>query len=96
MDDPAKVLGRYLDGDRLTVMPKQGRKRRIVLEHVAQGFEPGIHYAETEVNSILRPVWDDAAALRRYLVEEGLLDRTPDGTYWRSGGPVDVVPGADG
>ena len=30
----------------------------------------------------------DHAALRRYLVDEDLLSRTPDGTYWRSGGTV--------
>jgi hypothetical protein len=35
-------------------------------------------------------VWHpDVAALRRYLVDEGLVTREV-GMYWRSGGPVDV------
>ena len=29
----------------------------------------------------------DTASLRRYLVDEGFLDRA-DGVYWRSGGTV--------
>ena len=39
--------------------------------------------------------WDRAqshATLRRYLVDFDLLSRTPDGTYWRSGGTVPVSP----
>ncbi len=35
-------------------------------------------------------VWHpDVAALRRYLVDEGLLTREA-GVYWRSGGTVEV------
>jgi len=53
-------------------------------------FEPGVKYPERDVNAILRAWHDDHAALRRYLVDEGLLDRE-GGQYWRSGGYVDVV-----
>jgi hypothetical protein len=70
-------------------MPRSGARRRIVLEHIVQRFEPGLRYSEIEVNRMLRPVWSDVAALRRYLVDAGLLDRA-QGEYWRSGGPVDV------
>jgi hypothetical protein len=42
-------------------------------------------------------VYDDHAALRRYLIDESLLSRTPDGTYWRSGGTVPIAQdGPDG
>ena len=37
------------------------------------------------VNLILGRRHQDTAALRRYLVDEGLLDRA-EGHYWRSGG----------
>jgi hypothetical protein len=70
-------------------MPRSGRRRLAVLEHLAQRFEPGLRYPELEVNRILREVWDDVASLRRYLVDAGLLDRAA-GEYWRSGGPVEV------
>jgi hypothetical protein len=84
-----KVLRSYVQDGRLTAMPRHGRKRRIILEHVVQHFEPGRRYAEVDVNLILRGVWDDVAALRRYLVDAALLDRSA-GEYWRIGGPVDV------
>ncbi|WP_337794830.1 DUF2087 domain-containing protein [Pedococcus badiiscoriae] len=44
-------------------------------------------YDETEVNNTLRAWHDDVAALRRYLVEEGFVERR-DGRYWRAGGTV--------
>lgn len=85
--DPAlrKVLRSYLVGGRLPVMPRAGVKRRLLLEYLATAFEPGVRYTEPQVNDIAR-VWNpDVAALRRYLVDEGLLARE-NGEYWRSGG----------
>jgi hypothetical protein len=48
-------------------------------------FERGRRYSEPEVNEIL-DTWApfrDAALLRRTMIEEHLLERTPDGReYW--------------
>jgi hypothetical protein len=82
------VLRSFLAPDgSLTSIPTKIRKRLVVLDHLAQEFEPGEKYDETAVNNRLRAFHDDVAALRRYLVEEGFLDRH-DGLYWRSGGTV--------
>jgi hypothetical protein len=88
--DPERVLRAYLRDGELLAVPRGGPRRRIVLEHIVQRFEPGRRYPEVEVNLLLRPAWTDVAALRRYLVDAGLLDRTAAGEYWRIGGPVDV------
>jgi hypothetical protein len=88
-DEIERTLRKYFRDGRLEVMPRSGSRRQIVLEHIVQLFEPGKRYSEVEVNRILRPVWTDVAALRRYLVDAALLDRK-DGVYWRIGGPVDV------
>ncbi|CAN7440898.1 DUF2087 domain-containing protein [Terrabacter sp. LjRoot27] len=72
----------------LTSIPTKIRKRLVVLDLLSQEFEPGERYDETQVNNRLRAFHPDVAALRRYLVEEGFLDRA-DGFYWRSGGTVD-------
>lgn len=88
-EEVERTLRQYLRDGRLTVMPRSGRRRQIVLEHIVQLFEPGRRYLEVDVNLILRQVWDDVAALRRYLVDAALLDRSA-GEYWRIGGPVDV------
>ena len=64
-------------------------KRLIVLDHLAQLFEPGERFEESEVNRRLRDAGMDVAALRRQLVDDGFLTRDR-GVYWRSGGSVDV------
>jgi hypothetical protein len=43
------------------------------------------------VNRVLARWHPDTAALRRYLVDEGFLDRD-GGQYWRTGGTVPDEP----
>jgi hypothetical protein len=82
------VLRSFLDTQgRLTSIPVKHAKRLVVLDHLAQLFEPGVRYPEVEVNRRLRGAHYDVAALRRYLVEDGFLDRDVEG-YWRIGGTV--------
>ncbi len=82
------VLRAFVGPDgRLHTIPSRRAKRLVVLDHLAQAFEPGERYGEAEVNRRLRAWHDDVAALRRYLVEEGLLTREAS-VYWRSGGTV--------
>ncbi len=70
-------------GGRLTAMPRSGELRTELLRTLARRFEPGRTYSEAEVRRELQAVHDDHAALRRYLVDEGLLERDNHGTYWR-------------
>ena len=88
-DDHQRVLDRAIVDGRIVKLPTKRSKRLIVLERLAQEFEPGVRYVERDVNGALRRFDDDVAALRRYLVDEGFLDRA-DGEYWRSGGRVEV------
>lgn len=84
----ADVLARFIGGDgRLAVVPTRRAKRLVVLDHIAQRFEPGRRYTEPEVNEVLTGFHDDYAALRRYLVDERFLQREA-GVYWRTGGTV--------
>ncbi len=89
-NDRDRVLGAFLTGDgRLHTIPSKHAKLLVVLDHLAQSFEPGRTYPEPEVKETLTRFHPDHAALRRYLVENGFLARE-DGVYWRSGGTVDV------
>ena len=88
-DTNEDVVGRFVKNGRLVIMPSKRGKLRLVLDHIAQEFEPGKTYPEVEVNEVLRAYHDDYAALRRYLVDEGFLTRE-GGVYWRSGGTVEV------
>jgi hypothetical protein len=97
----AEVLRRYIHHGRLLAMPAARGRRLVVLDHLAGLFEPGRRYPEPEVNELLRAYHPDYAMLRRYLVDDGFLDRAdepaPSGSrsvklYWRSGGTVDLSP----
>lgn len=88
----ALVRGRFFDADgRLIGMPAKRSRQLAVLDIVAQRFLPGVRYTEAEVNRELIGLFDDYVRLRRDLVDGGMLDRA-DGTYWRSGGTVDLDP----
>ena len=80
-----EILSRFISGSRVTEIPSSLSKRRVVLERLAQEFEPGVRYEEAEVNFTLQLWHPDYAALRRYLVDEGMMTRA-EGVYWRTGG----------
>jgi hypothetical protein len=85
-----RVLRNFLGPDgRLTSIPTKHGKLLVVLDHLAQEFEPGKTYPEAQVNEILKRFHPDFAALRRYLVENGFMTRE-ENVYWRSGGTFDV------
>ena len=88
-EDEEAVLRAFFRDGRLIEVPTKASKRRIVLERLALEFEPGVRYDEREVNAIVGTFFNDHASLRRYLVDDGFLDREA-GTYWRVGGRVDV------
>jgi hypothetical protein len=94
--DPAPVIGALASDSRLRVfvargairvIPARQSRRRLLLDQIAQAFEPGVRYPERVVSRFLAVLYPDFAALRRYLVDEGFLSRG-DGQYWRSGGTV--------
>jgi len=84
-----RLVARFIKNGRLVIMPSKRSKLRAVLDHIAQEFELGRNYPETEVNAVLHRYYDDHAALRRYLVDEGFMSRE-GGAYWRSGGTAGV------
>ena len=79
-----KVLDTFLRRGRLVSIPAQRKKRQIILEKIAEEFEPQKEYPEREVNILLVDYHDDVAALRRGLIEFGLMERTSDGIYTRN------------
>jgi hypothetical protein len=85
-----RVLRNFMTGDgRLHTIPTKHSKLLVVLDHIAQCFEPGQRYPEQEVNAMIEKFHPDYAALRRYLVDNQFLTRE-DNVYWRSGGTFDV------
>lgn len=90
MSDDEQTLRRFFTPEgRLLDLPTRHLKRRVVLDRIAQRFEPGRRYDWREVDAILKEIHPDHAALRRYLVDDGFLTRQDD-VYWRSGGTFEV------
>jgi hypothetical protein len=92
-----EVLRRFIHKGRLLAMPAARGKRLVVLDHLAGLFEPGRRYPEREVNELLGRYHPDYAMLRRYLVDDGFLDRADEQgpghsvkVYWRTGGSVEL------
>lgn len=76
-----KVLKNLFVYGKLKTIPVQRKKRRIVLEKLAESFERGKVYPEKEVNLILAQFHDDFCTLRRELIAEGIMARDKRG-YW--------------
>lgn len=82
-----KTLRSYLNRDgSLKTIPNQHKKLMVILTHLVKNFERGKQYPEIEVNQTLRKFHEDYAALRRYMVDNGLLKREK-GIYWRVEAP---------
>jgi hypothetical protein len=99
--DPAPVIEAVARDPQLRVFLRHGKieaipakrpRRRLLLDVIAQAFEPGVRYPERRVSLFLGALYADYAALRRYLVDEDFLSRS-GGEYWRSGGTVRPDPG---
>jgi hypothetical protein len=82
----------FMRDGQIATMPARLSRRRLLLDVVAQAFEPGARYPERDVDQFLRQIHADHAALRRYLVDESFLDRS-GGEYWRVGGTVESSAG---
>jgi len=87
-DEAERIIATFVRGGRLVSFPTQHSKRLVILDVMAQDFEPGLRYSELEVNAIVGRWHDDYAAIRRWLVDTSFLTRE-GGVYWRSGGTVE-------
>jgi biotin operon repressor len=79
-----KVLRDYMDAEsgRLKFIPRQWKKREVILRYLVEQFEFGRNYSEREVNEIIERIHDDYATLRRALVDSRRLARDHE-VYWR-------------
>jgi biotin operon repressor len=78
----AKVLADFMENGRLKAIPRQRKKRELILSHFARQFEAGREYSEAEVNDVLGRYHEDVATLRRDMIGYGMLVRD-QGVYNR-------------
>ena len=84
-DYDRRVLETFVAQDgRLSAIPVQRKKRLAVLRWLVEDFQPGRRYPERDVNRIISRRHSDFASLRRFLVDEELMQRRRS-IYWRTG-----------
>lgn len=92
-EDAARAYRTWVRDGRLAGLPAKRSRRLPLLDLVAQDFEPGETYSWQQVRRALARWFPDTTTLGRYLIDEGFMDRLPDGSvWWRSGGSVDLDP----
>ena len=83
LTEEERVVRSFFRGDRLVSLPARAGKRSVLLRIVRDRcFPEDRDYEEKEVNMRLALLHPDVAALRRYLVDEGLMTRA-GGIYRR-------------
>lgn len=94
MEQTELKIKQFLDEDgRITQFPRKHSASLLVLDYLAQKFEPGRVYNEKEVNAICDHwhTFNDFFVLRRNLVDEGFLIREIDGScYWSKEGNITI------
>ena len=93
----ARVVRAFVRDGRLVSIPARDRKRRVILRWIVDACSgEDRRYPEKEVNMRLALIHPDVAALRRYLVEAGLMTRA-SGEYRRTVQPAPAsAPGIAG
>ena len=71
------------DGTLISI-PVKPAKKIAVLTHIAQELSPTTKYPEKELNLIIAKYHDDTAAIRRHMIEYGILERDGESVYWVS------------
>ena len=79
-----KLIPIYFDENgSLKEYPSKEKRKIIVLEVIAKNFKYDTIYSETEINRILKRIFNDHVTLRRALIEYGFMNRNDDGSkYW--------------
>jgi hypothetical protein len=71
------------DGTLISI-PLKAAKKIAVLQHIASELSPDTKYSEKELNLIIATYHADTAALRRHMIEYGILERDGESVYWVS------------
>ncbi len=77
-----KVIDSFMEYGRLKSIPVQRKKKRIILELIAEKLETGRVYSEREINDLILTFHEDYCTLRRDLISEKFLARDSD-RYWK-------------
>ena len=83
MDNANVEMGQFSPSDgTLISIPVKSAKKIAVLHRIAQDLSPTTKYPEKELNAIIAKYHDDTAAIRRHMIEYGILERDGESFSW--------------
>lgn len=84
-DDRKKTVATYFDNNgALKQIPSKEKKKIIILSEIIRNFHKDSVYTESEVNNILKRIYEeDYPTIRRALIEYGFMDRSDDCSKYR-------------
>jgi hypothetical protein len=71
------------DGTLISI-PVKSAKKIAVLLHIARDLARNNKFPEKELNAIIAKYHHDTAAIRRHMIEYGILERDAGSVYWVS------------
>jgi hypothetical protein len=77
-----KIEQFFREDGTLISIPAKSSKRLAVLYRIAGQFAAGTKYSERELNEIIARFHDDTAAIRRYMIENRIMERDRESVYW--------------
>ena len=80
--DVEKIEQFFREDGTLISIPAKSSKRLAVLNRIAGEFAAGTKYSEKELNEIVARFHGDTAAIRRYMIENGIMERDRESMYW--------------
>lgn len=69
------------DGSLISI-PARSSKKVEVLKRIAEEFTAGVIYPEKTLNEIVARFHSDTAAIRRHMIEFGIMERNTKSEYW--------------
>ena len=75
-------MNKFINEGKISVIPRRQKDKLELFLELKELFEKDIVYNETQINEILKPVFNDYAIIRRYLVDYGILKRSVDGEIY--------------
>ena len=69
------------DGSLISI-PARSSKKIEVMKRIAEEFTVGVIYPEKNLNEIISRFHNDTAAIRRHMIEFGIMERNTNSEYW--------------
>lgn len=70
-----KVISAFIKNGKIEKLPRQLKKKLLIMEWISEKFSYNRNYSEMEVNEIIGKYYDDYCTVRRYMVDYNYFER---------------------